>query len=136
MTAPKHPDDLLPVGRKTTFKEEYCEKAIEYAENELKNNRFPTIAGFAVSLGTSKQTVYSWAQNYPQFLDALELFNSKQEHELTNGALNGKYNASFSTLMAKNFFGFKDKNETELTGKDGSDLIPSGINITFVNGKE
>jgi hypothetical protein len=42
-----------------------------------------------------------------------------QESVLVEGAISGLYNAQFSSFAAKNLIGWKDKSETELTGKDG-----------------
>jgi hypothetical protein len=116
VTARKHPDDLLKEGRKSLYKPEYCQTAIEYAEAENRAGRFPTIAGFAVSLKTSKQVLHGWKKDYPEFSDALDKFNSIQEDRLTQGGLNGDYHAGFAGLMAKTFFGFVDKTATELSG--------------------
>jgi hypothetical protein len=53
-----------PGGRPSDFKEEYCQMLIEHMATGLS---FESFAGL---IGTCKQTLYTWTQNYPQFLDA------------------------------------------------------------------
>lgn len=55
---------MAKMGRPTKFKEEYCDALIEHME---KGYSFESFAG---KLRVSKQTLYTWVESNPDFLDA------------------------------------------------------------------
>jgi hypothetical protein len=62
--APSEEVKKNPVGRPTTYKPEYCEMLIDHMSSGLS---FESFAGVVRS---TKQTLYSWCHNFPEFLDA------------------------------------------------------------------
>jgi transposase len=141
MTAPKHPDDLLQRGRHTKYTPDMCDKVVELGK--IGASRTEIVA----KLGICFVTFYAYQQDNPDFLKAVNkamlLSQAWWEENGRYGTFGGvkNFNAQAYNFQMKNRFrnteeAWTDKSETELTGKDGSDLIPSGINITFVNGKE
>jgi transposase len=141
MTKPKHPDDLLQRGRHTKYTPDMCDKVVELGK--IGASKTETCA----KLGISFDSYQTYQREYPEFLESVKeadlFYQCFWEEAMRDAALGINPNAN-PTLMIfnmKNRFrkaqeAWTDKSETELTGKDGSDLIPSGINITFVNGKE
>jgi len=67
MTKRKRPEDKLKVGRPDKFKEQYCEDLIKHMEQGL------SFRSFAGACRVSIQTIYDWADRYPQFLDAKKI---------------------------------------------------------------
>jgi hypothetical protein len=130
--APKHPG-----GRPTKYDISFCEAMSAYFSKEV--GFFPTLAGFAASIGVTRDTLHEWANakteegtlKHPEFSDAYKRAKEMQEQNLVIGALTGAYNASFAIFTAKNVLGWRDKTEQEITGKDGSPL--AGIQVMFVN---
>lgn len=57
----------MPAGRPTGYDPEYCNKVIEWGK--LGKSR----TWIACELGICKQTLYNWAENNTEFLDALTL---------------------------------------------------------------
>ncbi len=108
-------------GRPTKYDPKYCKEMIDYFQD--KSNFFPTLAGFASSIEMHKETLLNWAEKHVEFFDALKRIKDMQEHNLVGGALGGQYNPTFSIFFAKNNLGYKDKQETEHTGKDGGAIV-------------
>lgn len=145
-----------PVGRPSSYKEEYAEELIRYFDTSVYTikttydkegnekvekvlNPFPTLARFATKLGVTRETLHDWATlkdangelRYPEFAYAYKRAKDYQEALLVEGAIGGMYQANFSIFTAKNVLGWRDKTEQEITGKDGEPLL-NGIQVTFV----
>lgn len=59
--------ELLPAGRPSTYKPEYCEKIIDAAAQGKH------IAGMMMAINVkSKETWYEWKKKYPEFNSAVE----------------------------------------------------------------
>lgn len=133
--APERPKNL---GGRPTKYEDWMEEAILTYFNAPVGS-FPTLAGFAASLGVSRDTLHDWATaknvsgdlRNPKFSDAYKRAKEMQEKNLVEGALTGAYNPTFAIFTAKNVLGWRDKVEQEITGKDGAPL--AGIQVMFVN---
>lgn len=103
-----------PGGRPTKYDPKFCDKVIEYFDvppfKEVSTvfgvkripNILPTIAGFAHWIGVSKDTIYEWKKNYPEFSDAVQRAGANQEHMLLTNALLGIYNHKFAALVGIN----------------------------------
>jgi len=88
----------------------------------------PTMAGLAYELDLSRQGLLEY-KNKTEFSDAIKRARAKVEIHLEQ-RLGG--NAVTGTIFnLKNNFGWKDKNETELTGADGAPLIPTSIKVNY-----
>lgn len=113
------------------FEKTVGDKSTSY-ERILKTN-IPSIAGLAIYLDLSKDTIYAWAREYPQFSYALEKVSRLQEHKLINGGMAGTYNSTMAKLMMSSNHGYKEKTESDLTtnGKD----INQPILVKFVDDK-
>lgn len=122
MTAKKKPEDLLPVGRPTSYKPEYCEQIIECMSEGH------SVAAFAGRVKVARNTVYEWAKQYPEFYDALKVGQARAtdfwEKLLVTIARDGGGNATAAIFALKNraHADWADRIQTELTGKDGGPL--------------
>ena len=142
---PQSNNDVQPVmaaptpkaGRPTKYEDWIPEAMLAFFSRGVGN--FPTLAGFAASIGVSRETLHDWATakdvsgdlRNPIFSDAYKRAKELQENNLVEGALTGAYNPTFAIFTAKNVLGWRDKVEQEITGKDGSPL--AGIQVMFVN---
>jgi len=86
-----------------------------------KKVTLPSIAGLAVFMGISRDTVYDWKGKYPYFSDIIEELLTMQERFLVEGGVSGSYNPMISKLILTKH-GYADKQE--VTGANGKDLIP------------
>jgi hypothetical protein len=109
-----------PVGRPTKYTEDTPDKAWHYVENyQDYGDVVPMVAGLAVALGISKETVYAWAREPEkrQFSDALEAIEVGQHKALVNGSLSGTYNSTIAKLMLSSNHGYSEKQEIDQTVK-------------------
>jgi len=87
-----------------------------------KGFRIPTIEGFAVHAGLSKNTVYKWAAyqdddgnlKYPDFSHALEFAQAVQSNLLVNGGMSGEYNSGLVKMILSAHHDYIEKTKTDL----------------------
>jgi len=111
---PKHPG-----GRPTIYTQELLERAQYYLENfEEYQDVIPQIAGLAIVLEVSRETIYDWSaqESKKQFSDIVTQIMAKQEKTLFNGGLDGTFNSSI-TKLALTKHGYHDKQEVDQTTK-------------------
>lgn len=84
-----------------------------------------TIEGLAVALGVDRRTLlnYENEKGYEEFFLTIKEAKDKVLQNLSERALLGDSVPSTSIFLLKNNYGYKDKTEQEITGKDGKDLI-------------
>jgi len=114
----------MPAGRPTKYTPELLEKANEYLENHISyGDVVPSHAGLATEIGITRGTLYDWSHDPEKqaFSDILDQCNRKQERMLLSGALVGDMNANIAKLMLGKH-GYSEKNQTELTGANGSPI--------------
>jgi hypothetical protein len=129
----------LPIrGRPTEYKEEYVQKLLDYFSKPLykevskkittkkgdvieiteeKASDFPTLAGFALSIGHHRETLLEWAKIYPNFSDAYKKAKDQQENFLVINGLKGLVEQPMVIFTAKNVLNWRDKKDVELTGQ-------------------
>ena len=126
------------IGRPTKYKKRYCKDIIEYFDqpasiekeirfilksgtekitHEQQPNKLPTVIGFCNKLNITRQTILNWTDKYPEFLDAYTRAKQYAEDILTQNGLMGLYNPGFATLVGKNAYGWKDKQEIDANMK-------------------
>lgn len=127
-----------PVGRPSGFKDEFADQLIEYfsakpyteKENREVAGDVPTLAGFAIKLGVSRDTLLEWASaldetgslKYPEFSGAYKRARDYQENWLATNTLKNLVNPAFAIFMAKNVIGWRDKQPGE------TDVIVNNFN--------
>ena len=119
------------MARPTKYNKAILEKANEYIETYKElGHMIPSVEGLCIHIGIARSTVYKWAEEKDKkdFSDTLEQINEYQKFDLLNGGLSGQFNSNITKLALGNH-GLSDKRE--LTGADGKDLIPSGIDTTY-----
>lgn len=129
------------VGRPTLYNNDILIKTQEYidsCEDEVtefhktrgdKSDSFdriikvklPTIEGLALHLNLNKDTMYDWREKHQEFSDLIDILLKKQADMLISKGLSGDYNPTIAKVLLTKH-GYREG--TELTGKDGKDLIP------------
>lgn len=149
-TPRKKPEDYLPMGAPTKYKDEYPLLMLDYFEETIdfsdeqhpfyrkgwKSESFPTKAGFAVFIGVAKDTLHEWstakirdeegnvtAYLHPDFSASYKRVENFQERNLVSGAMNGELNTTFSIFFAKNNLGYTDKTENDQNHKGSVDVV-------------
>jgi hypothetical protein len=93
-----------PGGRPTTFDLKYVDELYTYLDEATEENMdLPTVEGFALRIGASKDTLYTWAKIHKEFSDALKDLKYRQKQELVKiGIFGGKeINSNIVMLMLK-----------------------------------
>ena len=95
---------------------EIMEAAKQYSNGgwQEKGEAIPTVAGLALHLGKSRETLYRWAAEDADFADIMEQVKAWQEMALINGSLSGSLNATISKLLLAKH-GYSDKVESAFT---------------------
>lgn len=113
----------MPAGRPTDYKPEYCEDIINY----LSDGKH--IIQYAAKIGVAKSTIYEWANNYPEFSDALKKAQAKSTAQwLENArlkAFSGEHKGSDAMLI----WMLKKKDKEEFGDKDVDDKKSDSVSI-------
>jgi len=117
------------MARPTKYNKDILAKANDYLTHYKEFEPVPSIAGLAVYLDISRETVRDWAsqENKEEFSGIVQQVMTKQELELLKGGLKGEYNASITKLMLTKHQ-YSDKTENTLQGPNGSHL---GVSVSF-----
>jgi hypothetical protein len=108
------------MARPTEYKQEFCEKVIEYGKQGK------SVAWMAAELGVSKDSLYEWAKVHEEFSDAFTRAKLESqrwwEDKGQEGMVAPGFNASiWSRSMAARFpEDWRESKGVELTGKDGA----------------
>lgn len=105
------------VGRPSKYKPEYCEMLIKYM---AQGYSFEAFAGI---VRTTKQTIYTWTEEFPEFLDAKEEGFARSREFWEKQAIDGLWNIQGEgsrnlnntawVFNMKNRFGWRDKQPDE-----------------------
>ena len=117
-------------GRPTDYREEYCERVIEYGKEGL----LPV--SMASRLCVTKETLHQWARVHPTFSDAFnearihcEAFHMEKAVETAHGNRPG--NAPMTKFILSAAFGYREATESVNTmqNPDGTAIKPSRITV-------
>lgn len=108
-------------GRPTLYQDSFIDAVDSYLENATRENmHLPKIESFAKYLGVHKDTLYTWAKEYPEFSDALKkIMNEQAERLIDDGIYGGKeVNAAIVKLMLQNNHGMKERVDQTTNDKE------------------
>lgn len=119
-------DDKRPVGRPSKYTPELLAECHQYLKDY---NTFPSIAGLAVRLKVSRDTLHTWAKEEDkiEFSDIYTQLLALQEDELLRNGLMGHWNASMAKMVLTKH-GYSDK--VDATSSDGS-MTPTSQPVTI-----
>jgi len=116
-------------GRPSAYRPEYCEAVIDFMADGY------SVTAFAGSLRVSRQTVYQWAADHPEFSDALQVGKAAAalwwEDTHRRNAQTGEGNASASIFGLKNRCAeeWRDRREMDHQSSDGTMTPPNRIEL-------
>jgi len=120
-----------PGGRPSKYDPAYCEAVIDFMENGY------SITAFAGSIRVARSTVYKWADEFPEFSDALNTGQAISalwwENRLRDVAEKNEGNATAAIFGLKNRAAddWRDKQAVDHTSSDGS-MTPKPTMIEFL----
>ena len=112
----------MTAGRPTDYDPAYCDEARAFLADGY------SLAALAGHLGVTRQTVYNWVEEHPEFFDAVKTGQAAAtlwwEKANRNLALTGEGNATAIIFGLKNRASdeWRDVKATEITGKDGGPI--------------
>lgn len=137
------------VGRPTKYREEYCEKIIQFfnrpktkilttvttGKNDYEKVEekevaapLPTLSGFALSINVNMDTLNQWCKVHPEFSESYKQAKELEAEFVVENAMRNLYAQPFSIFYMKNCHGWKDKQE--LTGADSGPLTIKIVNYS------
>jgi len=127
------------VGRPTSYKEEYCEKIIDFFNrppfeaHTVKNDegedvpamapsghpimipcQLPTLEAFSLEIGVHVNTLLNWQNKHKEFLCAVQQAKAIQKNILVQCGLFKLYDARFATLVATNMTDMTEQKEVKV----------------------
>jgi len=118
----------MPAGRPSKYDPKYCQMAIEFMKDGF------SVTALAGHIGVSRSTIFLWAENNPEFSDALKTGQALAAHwwevRLRDVALTGEGNATAAIFGVKNRSReeWKDKHEVDHSSTDGT-MKPTVIEL-------
>lgn len=112
------------MARPTKLTDELLESAEDYLSNYT--TQIPSVAGLALHLGVSRETIYAWDNDNisDKFSDILSRVRSLQETKLVDKGLTGEFNSTITKLMLTKH-GYSDRTEQEIKVR-GKIISPLG----------
>jgi hypothetical protein len=121
-------------GRPTKYRSNYPTLAQTYFDQQQAAQKYPSVAGLAVFLSCAKSQIYEWGRLHEDFQSALDKGKVMAERMLMEKALDESWNPGFTKfLMVNNHDMVSEHNKLETNNTHN---FPSGISITFIDGKE
>ncbi len=122
-------------GRPSMYDPAFCDKADEYLQtcqdsyDEFHKTRgdksdtyerqivvkLPSHERFAQYLKVSREVIYKWAREYPDFKEALDRITAEQKSRLMENGTAGSYNSTITKLILSANHGMNEKTESEVT---------------------
>jgi len=123
-------------GRPTKYDPAYCDEVVEFMKDGY------SVKAFAGHIGVALSTVYKWADEHPEFSDALKAGQASAafwwEKTLRHNAETGEGSASAAIFGVKNRSQeeWKDRVEQDVTSSDGSMSPIDRVSIQVIDGTE
>jgi hypothetical protein len=124
-----------PGGRPTVYRPDFCAKVIKAGEAGKSYTQI------AVMLGVTRETLYAWRDEKPEFSDALTRARQSAQAWWEDVGQAGLEKQGFqSSMWAKNMTcrfpdDWRDNSRTEITGKDGEPIKIQKIERVIVDPK-
>lgn len=119
-------------GRPTDYKEEYSHQAEEFletcqdtydSETRQWTVNLPSIDKFSDHLGFHRDTLYKWAEDFPEFSDTLDKIRKAQKNKLMDSGLAGTYNSTIAKLLLNSNHNVIEKSQQQLDHTSQGDKI-------------
>lgn len=107
-------------GRPTKFEPHMIpviEAYLEECKNAKDGESLPTVAGLALRLKVSRDTLYAWGEANKEFSDTFHDLQATQEDMLVRYGLAGKYNSTIAKLLLSAKHNYREKSDVTTDGK-------------------
>ena len=112
----------MTIGRPTKYNNDILAKAKAYVDGGYAacNDAIPQMAGLAIELDISRETIYAWSDDPEkrEFSDIVAKCLRAQERKLLNGSLTGDLNPTIAKLILTKH-GYSERVQNEHTGENG-----------------
>lgn len=85
-------------------------------EHEALGDPVPTVAGLAVTLGVTREQVYTWRKKRPEFDEACKFLMATQERKLMAGGVTGEFKPVITKLLLMSNHGHHERKQVDHTG--------------------
>ena len=96
------------------YKDEYCDKMLEFFEECEKDGVYPSFAKFARMIGVHESTLRIWAESNPRFHSIKDDCEGIQKDILVQNALIERYNPGFTKFLLSANHGMREKTESDV----------------------
>jgi hypothetical protein len=103
--------------------DDLADKLIRFAEQRLKENKYPVVEGFLARNDISVNTFYEYVKTHEKLGEAYRRFKALAKESLVNGAMENTFNANFSKFVAINNHDMRDGVTVEHSGSVGHDVF-------------
>jgi DNA-packaging protein gp3 len=113
-------------GRPTKYEPRFIDEVDAYLETTGKENmHIPKIESLAIWLDVSKDTLYAWGKEYPEFSYALGKIMKYQAQQLIDDGIYGgkEVNSTIVKLLLQNNHGMKERVDATTNDKDITPMI-------------
>ena len=118
-----------PGGRPTSYNSDFNGRVWDYLETTGREQTIlPTVEGFAIYLGVSRDSLYEWAKVYPEFSDTLKTILEYQKVQLMNDGMYGGKEVSPAVAI------FLMKVNHDMIEKSAVDVTSAGKPIPILGG--
>ena len=104
----------MTAGRPSTYSEEFCDMVVETMGTGL------SLTAFAGEIGVTRQTLNNWANEHPEFFDAVKRGQAKRvaylERRLLDGEIGPRVTSHIFALKNADPEEWKDKRGVEHSG--------------------
>ena len=95
------------------YQKKFCADMLRFFDDVYAEGNYPTFEMFASTIDVTARTLENWAGVYHEFSDAYTACKNKQRGALLEGAMAGRFNATFAKFVAVNCHGMKEKVEVD-----------------------
>jgi hypothetical protein len=128
------------MARPTKLTKELVDKAAKYIGETMMGGLYagdlPMVAGLAIYLGVSRDSIYEWSKKRDKytelertFSDIVEDILTWQEYKLAGKSLKGEYNPTIARLLLNSKHGYVESTKTDVTS-DGEKLANPFASLT------
>ena len=113
------------------YQPRFCADMLRFFDDIYAEGNYPTFEMFASTIDVTARTLENWVKVYPEFDDAYTACKNKQRGALLEGAMAGRFNATFAKFVAVNCHGMKEK--VDVDDKHSGGLK---ISVSYFEGEE
>ena len=135
-TSPEEMQDVIDEYFESCFEEVIIEKRegnTVYKETRKQRIKPYTIAGLALALNMTTQSITNYAEleGREDFFDIIKRAKQIVEEFTVCQTFSKESSVAGPIFVLKANYGYKDKTEVEVYGKDGAPINPTSVNLTL-----